>query len=201
LRSYENPNKKDHDPVDIALWEAARATSAASTYFNAQCKDNIEYVDGALQANNPIFEVMQEACDLWDCRGAVMVSIGTGSRPPEPIGENIVELARSISKMLTDASNATSRFFEIHKAMAQQNRLFRFSVTHLGVVRLDEYNMIESIKHQTKAYLNDPITSKELNSCSVRIADLQDIISDVGKGEAKRGTKRTSDLTPDQKGG
>ena len=52
LRSYQNPNKPSEIP-DIKLWQAARATSAAPSYFEHIEVGKYKLVDGGLGANNP----------------------------------------------------------------------------------------------------------------------------------------------------
>jgi patatin-like phospholipase/acyl hydrolase len=60
LRSYDTKN--DHSqrkiPVeytlpDIAIWEAARATSAAPAYFQRLTHNGHEFIDGGMVYNNP----------------------------------------------------------------------------------------------------------------------------------------------------
>jgi patatin-like phospholipase/acyl hydrolase len=58
LRSYTNPLQKPELP-EIKLWEAARATSAAPSYFapltvQATPTTSYTFLDGGLQANNPL---------------------------------------------------------------------------------------------------------------------------------------------------
>lgn len=53
LRSYINSQELLVAP-GIKLWEAARATSAAPTYFPPMKVGNYTFVDGGLQANNPL---------------------------------------------------------------------------------------------------------------------------------------------------
>jgi len=53
LRSYKNPLEMSELP-NIKIWEAARATSAAPTYFTPMTVGNTTFVDGGLQANNPL---------------------------------------------------------------------------------------------------------------------------------------------------
>ena len=53
LRSYKNPQEISTLP-NIKLWEAARATSAAPTYFAPMKVGDYELVDGGLGANNPL---------------------------------------------------------------------------------------------------------------------------------------------------
>lgn len=54
FRSYKNPNEMSEFP-GIKLWQAARATSAAPSYFvPLKIDDTHEFLDGGLQANNPL---------------------------------------------------------------------------------------------------------------------------------------------------
>lgn len=53
LRSYKHP----HDSrglSNVKIWQAARATSAAPTYFSSMKVGDYELVDGGLSANNPL---------------------------------------------------------------------------------------------------------------------------------------------------
>lgn len=55
LRTYDNP-KYPKEYADWAIWEAARATSAAPTYFEPLKRGDQSYVDGGLGFNNPVAE-------------------------------------------------------------------------------------------------------------------------------------------------
>jgi len=51
--SYDNPVElKSYE--NIKLWQAARATSASPTYFKPMTIGDGTFVDGGLQANNPL---------------------------------------------------------------------------------------------------------------------------------------------------
>src|SRR5581483_7424472 len=68
LKSWEKP----------CVWlmkEAARATSAAPTYFPAAQK---RYVDGGLFANDPAMNAYAEARRLWPGEDLFLLSVGTG---------------------------------------------------------------------------------------------------------------------------
>ncbi|KAM0796183.1 acyl transferase/acyl hydrolase/lysophospholipase [Usnea florida] len=73
---------RTRSPLDeIKIWEAARATSAAPTWFKSFHHKGSQrvFVDGALYHNNPIFIAEQELNYIWPRPKAdVMVSIGTG---------------------------------------------------------------------------------------------------------------------------
>lgn len=91
FRTYQEPQALQHDqdfftpksPNDQKVWEAARATGAAPTYF----KSCGVYMDGGLSANNPTLDLMTEfhnqnlrlkqtETDPSSIR--VVVSLGTG---------------------------------------------------------------------------------------------------------------------------
>lgn len=78
---------RDDPSCDMMLWEAARATSAAPTYFPPFVREwagrRCRFVDGGVWANNPAGVALAESVPLTAARGlsgqsVVMVSIGTG---------------------------------------------------------------------------------------------------------------------------
>lgn len=75
-----------HRNTTAKLWEAARATSAAPTYFShfeLKVGNHTHfYVDGGLAANNPSLIAYSEAITLWGASAITcVVSIGTGVSP------------------------------------------------------------------------------------------------------------------------
>jgi predicted acylesterase/phospholipase RssA len=67
------------DPFPACIWQVARATSAAPTYFLPITIDDVEYGDGGMGWNNPAKEAIAEARDIWPDRPiGILISIGTG---------------------------------------------------------------------------------------------------------------------------
>lgn len=62
------------------LWECARSTSAASTFFAPYKYDkNLTFIDGGLFANNPAMCAYAEAKNMWGSNEQlVVISLGTG---------------------------------------------------------------------------------------------------------------------------
>jgi hypothetical protein len=94
FRTYRG---KQIRPSQCALWQAARATSAAPTFFKAILVSidpplpAVTYVDGGLGFNNPSEVALQEARKIWpSCIQFGLVSIGTG-RPQA----NSIHLSKS----------------------------------------------------------------------------------------------------------
>jgi len=67
------------------IWQAARATSAAPTYFKPAFVDTPApggwYIDGGLKRNNPSYVALEEARNYWETtKHFCVVSIGTGQQ-------------------------------------------------------------------------------------------------------------------------
>lgn len=72
-----NPGPADNIPI----WEVARATTAAPTYFDPICIQNRTFGDGGLGLNNPVNDIFWEVANMHGSNGSVIglvVSIGTG---------------------------------------------------------------------------------------------------------------------------
>src|SRR5579864_2407633 len=93
FRSY---NAEGVSRSKCAIWEAARATSAAPSFFKPMTIENplppITYVDGGLGYNNPAKLALVEAERIWNCKSndVCLVSIGTG----HPSAVSIVDEAQ-----------------------------------------------------------------------------------------------------------
>ena len=80
FRSYAGDGIR---PSRCAIWQAARATSAAPSFFKEMYIDNplpgVNYVDGGLGQNNPSQVGLDEAARIWrTSKYFCLVSIGTG---------------------------------------------------------------------------------------------------------------------------
>lgn len=89
-RSYANDFRpKENDPTRCipsnagpahrtAIWEVARATTAAPGFFEAIKIMGLKFLDGGVVANNPSLIALREIHNLHDQVPALFVSIGTG---------------------------------------------------------------------------------------------------------------------------
>ncbi|KAI1844010.1 hypothetical protein JX266_009876 [Neoarthrinium moseri] len=148
------------------IWEAARATSAAATFFDPLIIGSQAYVDGATGLNNPVEVVLDEAKAIWPnalSRIHTIVSIGTGVPPPNDFGDNLKGIAQTLKAIATDTEQTHRRFFNIHGDLGLQDRYFRFNVIHgLSGVRLDDHGKIPIIEASTKAYISSPETQAQV---------------------------------------
>ena len=70
-------NKKDKE--NPYLWECARATSAASSYFKPYYFDRTNtFIDGGIFANNPSLCAYAQAKKQWKNEKIILLSLGTG---------------------------------------------------------------------------------------------------------------------------
>ncbi|RDW58614.1 hypothetical protein BP6252_13090 [Coleophoma cylindrospora] len=75
----------------IPIWQVARATSAAPTYFNPITIEDQKFLDGAFGTNNPTREVFDEVCQMNGNQKSsvgLLVSIGTGMSTTSKFAES-----------------------------------------------------------------------------------------------------------------
>ncbi|KAL1841262.1 hypothetical protein VTJ49DRAFT_7264 [Mycothermus thermophilus] len=153
---------------NILIWEAARATTAAPTFFKPQVIGGEAYVDGALGANNPVDYLLREAIQefgSWRRLGCV-VSIGTGTRevglsdgPLEQrrafmVAGKIMRLVRVMKATLTDSETEHQRLSA--RLGSSPGAYFRFNVPQAAEkIALDNYLQIPELKTMTSEYLRE----------------------------------------------
>ena len=168
LRSYES---RRHDPLyEICkIWEAARATSAASTFFEPiQIGQNRQlFVDGAMTgSNNPVRTANVESRDIWPSADRLILSVGTGAAPGQAVTGNLPELAIRLKDMVTDSEKTNRTFRMENNEMVRKGRLYRFNVMlGLANIGLEEHGAMNSIATYTDNYLDDPDVFDMVQSC------------------------------------
>ncbi|KAI9660360.1 MAG: hypothetical protein M1821_009710 [Bathelium mastoideum] len=166
--SYGRPGESNRALYDSAkIWEAARATSAASSFF-----DPIQigapsqtFLDGAVGQNNPVTVLWDEARRIWppapgqtmESTVECLVSIGTGVPSPEPFGESLKQVYNTLKRTATETENTAGQFVRDHGELVRQDGYYRFNVTHgLGDVGLEEADRAGVIAAATARYGDDP---------------------------------------------
>jgi len=138
------------------IWEAARATSAASTLFDPITigPNDQTYVDGALGFNNPIQLLDRESKEMWPESDRIFVSIGTGTAPGTSLEGNIVELAKRIKDIAIETERTHQGFYRDHETtLVVERRYFRFNVDGLERIGLEEHKARPDIYAATMTYL------------------------------------------------
>lgn len=165
---------------ELKVWEAARATSAATGFFDALDTMEESFIDGAPLANNPIMEIWNEAGDIWSpiaSRIKCLVSIGTGRSSLEPFRDSLGGIVNTLAKIATDTERKANEFAMDKRDLLQNQRYFRFNVDRgLDQVGLEEVKKIQDIRSATAVYLEDQNTYLALERCVGLLGD---------RGEAK----------------
>jgi hypothetical protein len=174
LRSYRN-HWRTNDLLRVTkLWEAGRATSAASTFF-----EPIEigpfgerFVDGATGSNNPIRELWAEAGDVWrdECplqdNIHCLVSIGTGVPAIHAFGSSLSQLAHTLKELATETEKTAATFEQEQRQLVNDFRYFRFNVTkgleNVGLAEIGKRNVVAAA---TGFYLSFEEVSRQMQRC------------------------------------
>jgi len=141
----------------LEMFEAARATSAAPTYFKPFRKDNNSYTDGGVGFNNPVellydktFALLsanskKNSVAINECPIAYIVSIGTGKMPdlplPNPNAWRVFRLKNDIDSIIEQASDT-------------ENAHHRFNPELKERVGLPETASLDDLYEQTNDYMN-----------------------------------------------
>ncbi|RBR12243.1 uncharacterized protein FIESC28_08729 [Fusarium coffeatum] len=169
LRSYHTYKTS----INATICQAARATSAATTFFDPVSIEDMEFVDGALGANNPVEQVEEEATELWcpetgNIKPLVkcFISIGTGNMGTYDINDRLDKFMTTLAKMTTDAERIAESSMRRWRQHYDQSRYFRFNVEHgLKPVGMKEYRKKGEIQAATYRYLDSQVQSMLLRKC------------------------------------
>ena len=186
LRSYDSEDALVDD--DITVWQAGRATSAATSFFDPiVIGEGRAYVDGALGFNNPMTEVWLEAQNIWTPdQGNIepmikcIVSIGTGNPGTSPVGKKPWPIIRTLREIATQTEGTERIFAMEHRDLLDKSnvRYFRFNVEQgLQNVGLEEFERHGDISAATAKYLNDDQRVKyQLRDCAENLSSKQCIV-------------------------
>ncbi|KAK4201770.1 putative calcium-independent phospholipase A2-gamma [Triangularia verruculosa] len=167
VRSFEGEDDWDSE---IKIWEACRATTAASKYFKPQrlgrgAREG-DFIDAAVGFNNPVNYLLKEAVDEFGSRRrfGCLISIGTGTRSTETVRVdtgflNFTKVAKQVKGLIGLIKNVATDSETSHKQI--HNRFSRFPGAYYRFnvpdgakeVELDEYLKIPQLKALTRDYL------------------------------------------------
>jgi predicted acylesterase/phospholipase RssA len=188
LTSYTSNRWPDDFLRSVTIWEAARATSAASTFFEPISigPDGETFVDGATGANNPVRQVCAEARDAWNLDNELadniqcIVSLGTGVPNVDAFGTTLKEIGTTLKSMSTETEKTAEEFLREHTRLHSEKRYFRFNVLRgLETVGLEEASKRPMIVAATRRYIASEEAKKGLedgaNTLRLRLCMLEDI--------------------------
>jgi hypothetical protein len=170
IRSYDHWGTNDLTELNpgmahnIPIWEAARATTAAPTYFDTVQIGNWRFGDGGLGANNPtmemFFEVIQMNGNAPECLNLIL-SIGTGQTAKGtmfgdgPFAKYLNPLFAA-RKLATDSENAHLKMKATAKMCNVPYERFNVSKEYgLGEMKLDEWKKPSRLTQRGKSTLDN----------------------------------------------
>jgi len=165
LRTYKVQGEMVYN---CEIWEAARATTAAPTYFKALSitwpnGSKNRFVDAAFRSNNPTEEVIEEAQTIFGASTPlrILVSIGCGvksivryeapSALDKFLPKNVIKTLKDIALDCEKTSQNLERCFKHHS-----NVYFRFNIPEIGDIGLSEVDdsTLDRITASTKVYFD-----------------------------------------------
>jgi hypothetical protein len=155
----------------VAIWEAARATTAAPVYFDPIKIGNRKFGDGGFGNNNPAEEMRTEVACMYGNNPKcfdLLLSIGTGEIPIHRIagkGGKFKELFTYINaakKLASDTSKAHEHLYNMKNSYDLP--YYRFNVdVGMEKIKLDEWKgpqsrlpTLKKIQDATETYCRQP---------------------------------------------
>lgn len=148
---------------DCTIWEVARATSAATTFFKPikLGRDGIEYVDAGFGYNNPCDKLIEEAKEVFPGRSDLQIlSIGTGLGDVVGIKSNRLSILEALKKMTTSSNKIAASLDDRYRDSGQY---FRFNVERgLEDITLSDWDKASNISAHTSNYLSEKSRAIEI---------------------------------------
>ena len=180
FRTYQAPK---YPSPNCAIWEAARATSAAPTFFEHIFIEGEPYVNGGMGCNNPVQQVLQETELMFPRRHvACIVSIGAGQartisipKPgwfPQLLPLKVVDAMQQIATDCEASAQVAARRFERIPGI-----YFRFNVEQgLQEVGLEQWERLDEVRAHTGQYIRMADVDSRLDAAVVSICGRQRVV-------------------------
>jgi predicted acylesterase/phospholipase RssA len=178
LTSYRTPRGNSDLLNSARIWEACRATSAATSFFDpiAVGRFGEEFVDGATGANNPVREVWDQAQLVWgpeplEGRVKCLVSIGTGVPSLKPFKDDVLHIGETLVAIATETEQTAERFRRERQLLDSTGRYYRFNVVRgLEEIGLEEAAKVKEMAAATRQYIASQEVHKQMQACAGSVA-------------------------------
>ncbi|KAJ9499489.1 hypothetical protein H2202_005072 [Exophiala xenobiotica] len=196
----QGPYREQMLSCDLELRQAARATSAAPSYFEPMIIRGRSFTDGGIgETNNPSWEGKlhyHKNHGLEEDEQLVMINIGTGTLPEDfftkplptrpwwtrmvPNGVvNALGLVSDLVKIATDSEQRAIDLSYISSIIPEQFFFERFSAdTGIHHIKLDNWRAVKDtdgpseLEVKTNAYLKKPEVRERLVTAAKKLADV-----------------------------
>lgn len=149
------------------IWQVARATSAATTFFKSikVGRDEIEFIDAGFGYNNPCEVLVKEAKQQFPGHNKMRVlSLGTGLGDVVAIENTRISILNALKKMAASSKQVATR---LDTQYSDSSQYFRFNVDQgLQDIRLSDWEKASKISANTHNYLmeNEQMINKFVDS-------------------------------------
>jgi patatin-like phospholipase/acyl hydrolase len=141
---------------NCTIWQVARATSAATTFFKPikAGRDEIEFIDAAFGYNNPCEVLIEEARRQFPDHGQMRVlSIGTGLGDVVTINDTRFSILHALKKMATSSKSVAAR---LDSRYGDEGQYCRLNVDQgLNDITLSDWDKASKISAHTSNYLTE----------------------------------------------
>ncbi|KZS94755.1 FabD/lysophospholipase-like protein [Sistotremastrum niveocremeum HHB9708] len=174
-RLFRTYKARKNPSYNCTIWEAARATSAAPTFFKhiviGEPGTQEPYIDGGMGRNNPTAQLLQEAAIEFPGQEiGCIVSIGTGKgetiRIPKPsLFQRVLplDIVTAMRGMATDSERTAEEVARRFEGMPE--KYFRFNVEQgMQDVGLSHWERLDEVTAHTRQYLQLAEPDSKLSS-------------------------------------
>ena len=165
----------------VKIWQAARATSAAASFFEpiviGMGAYEEKFLDGATGANNPVQNVWNEAQALSEPKPLeqnlkTIILVGTGVPSLKPFDSALAGIGPSLVSISTDTEQTAESFQRAHWNLDEEGRYFRFNV-QMGLenIGLEDASARSTVMTVTNRYVEQQDTYKAMVRCSKNISE------------------------------
>jgi hypothetical protein len=143
LTSYGTPRGNSDLLNSAMIWEACRATSAATSIFDpiAVGRFGKDFVSGATGANNPVWDAWYQAQLAWGLgplQGKFNCLVSDGTEVPlvKSFREDVLHIGETLVAIATETEQTAERFRLERAFLESTERYYRFNIVR-GPRRLD----------------------------------------------------------------
>ncbi|KAF2203800.1 FabD/lysophospholipase-like protein [Delitschia confertaspora ATCC 74209] len=181
---------------------AGRAMSAASFFFDSITIGDFgeSFVDGATGANNPVYEVWNEAQDIWpsgllEDKVKCLVSIGTGVPSLTLFKDDLLSIGRSLLAIAIETEKTAERFSRDKSRLDNRGQYYRFNVLRgLEDIGLEDSKGKNTIIAATDRYIESHAVFKQIKACADNVGSYQTQFSLRGVPVVNKFIDRPSDM-------
>jgi hypothetical protein len=156
----------------MPIWQAIKATCVAPRYTQVEgVTQRLVHAEGLVDhgtsKNNPVRDILYECRKLFRYANDMMIIVSVGTGVGHDQKNELSEMVSSVEDRNTEAKFWGDKFEADHMALMERGwmKFFRFNVTGLEDVPLEEWRHEDLIKEKTSSYLAQPEVGERFYAC------------------------------------